>query len=343
MFKRLLLATTLTAVLSLALIACGAPQGSGGGDGGGGTGGQEDFKTDLQLGTGSVGGVYFPLGQELANILVDNIDVQGFNVSSVETGASVDNLAQISRGQLQLGIAQNNTAQQAVAGEGEFEGGAVNNAGFMGQLYPEAISIITLKSTGINSVADLKGKRVAIGPPGGATRSAAELVLGAYGIQDGDFQAFEEGFGTAQTKLQDGNLDASIEVVGVPSSSISELQATTGQVKLIPVEGEAQQQIADQSGYRPFEIPAESYDFLNGPVPTVSAFATMFGSTTQISPDLGYEITKTMYEKSDQLTLAQKQFITLDSALEGRGDLPLHPGAERYFKEQGILGGGSTN
>ena len=111
--------------------------------------------------------MYFPLGQELANLFVENIDVEGFNVSSVETGASVDNLAQIARGDLQLGIAQNNTAQQAVAGEGEFEGGAVDNVGFMGQLYREAISIITLDSTGIESVEDLEGKRVAIGPPGG--------------------------------------------------------------------------------------------------------------------------------------------------------------------------------
>jgi TRAP transporter TAXI family solute receptor len=344
LIKRLLLSATLTVVLSLGLIACGAPQGSGGGDGGGGTGGgQEDFKTDLQLGTGSVGGVYFPLGQELANILTDNIDVEGFNVSSVETGASVDNLASISRGQLQLGIAQNNTAQQAVAGQGEFEGGAVDNAGFMGQLYPEAISIIALESAGINTPADLEGKRVAIGPPGGATRGAADLVLGAYGIEEGDYQAFEEDFSTAQTKLQDGNLDASIEVVGVPSASISELQATTGEVKLIPLSSEAQQKIQAESGYRPYEIPADSYDFLEEPLPSVSAFATMFGSTTQVSPDLGYQITKTMYEQADEITLAQKQFINVDSALEGRGDLPLHPGAERYFKEEGVLGGGSTN
>ena len=327
-------------LISLSLFACGAPQESGGGGEGGTGGGQEEnFQTDLQLGTGSVGGVYFPLGQELANLFVDNIDVEGFNVSAVETGASVDNLAQIARGQLQLGIAQNNTAQQAVAGEGEFEGGAVENAGFMGQLYPEAVSIITLESTGIESVEDLAGKRVAIGPPGGATRNAAELVLGAYGIEEGEYQAFEEGFGTAQTKLQDGNLDASIEVVGVPSSSISELQATTGEVKLIPIEGQAQQQIAEQSGYRPYEIPASAYDFLNEPLPSVSAFASMFGSTTQVSPDLGYKITKTMFEQADQLTLAQKQFINLDSALEGRGDLPLHPGAQRYFEEEGILEG----
>ena len=155
----------------------------------------------------------------------------------------------------------------------------------------------------------------------------------------GDYEAFEEDFSTAQTKLQDGNLDASIEVVGVPSASISELQATTGEVKLIPIDSEEQQQISDESGYRPYEIPAEAYEFLDGPSQTVSAFATMFGSTTQVSEDLGYEITKTMFEQADQLTLAQKQFIVLDSALEGRGDLPLHPGAERYFQEEGILEG----
>lgn len=341
MIKKLLLTGTLTLVLSLGLIACGAPQGSGGG--GTDDGQPEDFKTDLQMGTGSVGGVYFPLGQELANILVDNIDVDGFNVSAVESGASVDNLAQIARGQLQLGIAQNNTAQQAVAGEGEFEDGAVKNAGFMGQLYPEAISIITLKSTGIESVEDLKGKRVAIGPPGGATRGGARLVLDAYGLKKGDYKAFEEDFGTAQTKLQDGNLDASIEVVGVPSASISELQATTGEVQLIPLSAEAQKKIEETSGYRPYTLPADSYDFLDGPLESVSAFATMFGSTNQISEDLGYEITKTIYEKSDSLTLAQKQFIKPESALEGRGDLPLHPGAEKYFEEQGLLSGGSTN
>lgn len=157
--KPLLTVIFLSAALGLA--ACGAPQGSGGGGGGG----EEDFITDLQLGTGSVGGVYFPLGQEIATILSDNIDVEGFNVSSVETGASVDNLAQIARGDLQLGLAQNNTAQEAVAGEGEFEGAAIENAGWMGQLYPEAISIITLESTGIESVEDLEGQRIAIGPP----------------------------------------------------------------------------------------------------------------------------------------------------------------------------------
>lgn len=338
--KKLLLTLMMAAFVSVG-VACGAPQesGGGGGDGGngGGGGGEEDFITDLQLGTGSVGGVYFPLGQEMATILTDNIDVEGFNVSSVETGASVDNLVAISNGELQLGLAQNNTAQDAVAGEGEFEGAAVENAGWMGQLYPEAISIITLESTGIETIEDLEGQRIAIGPPGGATRAASELVLEAAGLEEGDYQAFEEDFSTGQTRLQDGNLDASIEVVGVPSSGISELQAVTGEVRLVPLDDDAIAEIEGNSGYSEFVIPEESYDFLDEPVPTVSAFSTLFGSTTQVSEDLGYEITRTVFENADDITLAQSEFITAEDALLGRGNLPLHPGAERYFEEEGLL------
>lgn len=338
--KRSGAALLLAFVSALVLTACGAPQssggGSGGGDGGGGGGNEQNFQTNLQLGTGSTGGVYFPLGQELANIWEDNVQAENFGVNSVETGASVDNLAKISRGDLQLGIAQNNTGVQAVNGEGEFDGKKVQNAGFMGQLYPEAIQVITLESTGIKSIEDLQGKRVAVGPPGGATREAADLVLGAYGIED--YQATQEGFDDAKAKLQDGNIDASIEVLGVPGSSVQQLEASTGEAVLLPISDEAVSNIEESSGYESYEIPANSYDFLNGPVQTVSAFACMFGSTNQVSEDLGYKLTKSMYENADSFTLPQKEFITVEDALTGRGELPLHPGAEKYFKEQGVLG-----
>ncbi|MGF1473722.1 MAG: TAXI family TRAP transporter solute-binding subunit [Rubrobacteraceae bacterium] len=340
MTRRLILATALTLILSLVLVACGGggDGGSGGGTGGnGGGGGETDYKKDLRMGTGSTGGVYFPLGQEMATIIPESVDMQGFNISAVSTGASVENLAKISQGGLQLGLAQNTTAFDAVNGEGEFQGNQVTNAGFMGQLYPEAVQVITRESTGVTSIDQLEGKKVAVGPPGGGTAKAARLILEAYGLEEGDYQAFEEGFDDAKAKIQDGNIDASIEVLGVPASSVQELQASTGDVVLLPVEGDARSQVVENTTYDEFEIPADSYDFLEGPVPTISAFATLFGSTTQVSPDLGYEITKALYENADQITLPQKEFITLDSALDGRGDLPLHPGAERYFKEEGIL------
>ncbi|HLR94396.1 MAG TPA: TAXI family TRAP transporter solute-binding subunit [Jiangellaceae bacterium] len=322
------------AVIPAALVACGDDSGTAGGGGGEQ---EEDFTTSLQMGTGSVGGVYYPLGQEYASIFEENVDAEGFGVSAIETGASVENLAMIARGEIQLGISQNNTAMDAASGSGEFEGAQVENAGFMGKLYPEAAQVITLESTGIESVADLEGKTVAIGPPGGGTRQAAQAILSAYGIEEGDYTPLEEGFGDARTKLQDGNADASIEILGVPAASLQELQATAGDVKLVPIEGEELQTIVDETQFEEYEVTPEHYDFLDGPVPTISVFASMYGSTTQISEDVGYQITKAMYENTDSLTLAQADLITLEEATLGRGDVPYHPGAERYFEEEGVL------
>lgn len=324
-------ALVLSALLAVAVATgCGAPSSDGGGA-------EKNFTTKLQFGTGSVGGVYYPLGQEYANLFEKNIDVEGLSVSAVETGASVENLAKISRGKLQLGLAQNNTALQAVQGKGEFEDAQIDNAGFMGQLYPEAAQIITLESTGIDSVADLKGKTVAIGPPGSGTRSAAVAILEAYGIEKGDYKPLKEGFEDAKTKIQDGNADASIEVLGVPGSSLEELQATTNEVKLVPIDDKHLEKVLGNTDYQKYTISPDAYGFLDEPVQTVAAFACLFGSTTQISKDLGYQLTKVVYEHADDVTVPQKKLIKLDEALQGRTNLPLHPGAKKYFKEEGLL------
>lgn len=312
-------------LIPLSLAACG---GDGDGDDG-------DYTSNLTMGTGSTGGVYYPLGQEYATLFVDNIDEEGLDVSAVETGASVENLAKIERGELQMGISQTNTAFDAVAGEGEFDDAAVDNVGFMGKLYPEAAQVITLESTGIDSIEDLKGKRVAIGPPGGGTRQAAEAILDAYGIDD--YKPLEEGFDDARTKLQDGNVDASIEILGVPASGLEELQATTKEVKLVPIEGDELDDIVDNTQFDEYELTPDHYDFLDEPVSTISVFAAMYGSTEQISEDLGYELTRVMYENSDDLTLAQADLIDLDEATLGLGDVPLHPGSKKYFEEEGVL------
>ena len=319
------------AVLAGAVTACG-DSGAGGN-----AADEKNFITNLQLGTGSTGGVYYPLGQEYANIFQDNIDTEGLQVSALESGASVENLAAIGREEYQLGISQNNTAMDAVEGAGEFDGKPVENVGFMGKLYPEAAQVITRESTGIESVSDLKGKKVAIGPPGGGTRQAAQAILSAYGIEEGDYTPLQEGFEDAKTKLQNGNADASIEILGVPSSSLTELQATAGDVKLIPIEGKELESIVGSTQFEEYEVTPEQYEFLDEPVSTISVFASMYGSTTQISPDLGYELTKAMYENADSLTLAQKDLISVDEALIGRGEVPLHPGAKRYFEEEGVL------
>ncbi|MEC3882255.1 TAXI family TRAP transporter solute-binding subunit [Halobacillus sp. HZG1] len=322
--------------VSLFLSACGESGTSGSsGDDGGSDGGEE--MTNLTMGTGSVGGVYYPLGGEMANLFADNIDMEGFDVSSVESGASVENIAKIQSGDFQLGIAQNTTMINAVEGMGEFEGKDVGNVGVIGSLYPEALQVVTLDSTGIESIEDLKGKKVAVGPPGGATREAAEMVLSAYGIEEGDYEAFEEGFGDAKSKLQNNTIDASFAVVGVPSSTTDELEAATGEVKFLNIEGDALEEVTSNSQYEAYTVEPGTYEWQEEPVETITALALLLGSTSQVSEDLAYEMTKTLYENAGDMSIAQAKLITQDSALTGAQELPLHPGSEKYFKEAGIL------
>ncbi|UOQ94556.1 TAXI family TRAP transporter solute-binding subunit [Halobacillus shinanisalinarum] len=337
MKKRTLFLFVLVLTIGMILSACGeSGKGGGSSNGEGGSEGGE-AKTNLTMGTGSVGGVYYPLGGEMANLWTDNIDVEGFDVSSVESGASVENIAKIQAGEFQLGIAQNTTMINATEGKGEFEGKKMDNVGVIGSLYPEALQVVTLDSTGIESIEDLKGKRVAIGPPGGATREAAELVLSAYGLEEGDYEAYEEGFGDAKSKLQNGTIDASFAVVGVPSSTTDELAAATNEVNFLDIEGEALKKVTENSQYEAYTVEPGTYEWQDEPVQTVTAMALLLASKDQVSEDLAYKMTKTLYEQAGEMTIAQAKLITNDSALTGAKDLPLHPGAEKYFKEAGII------
>ncbi|MBO8156517.1 MAG: TAXI family TRAP transporter solute-binding subunit [Bacillaceae bacterium] len=319
--------------LVLVLAACGSGDegDNADGDNAGGEGAQ------IQLGTGSTGGTYYPLGQEIANILTDNVDVEGFSASAISTDASIDNLSRIGRGELELGMTVHIPAQEAAAGTGSFDGTAIENFGFMGHIYPEVMQVFTLESTGIESIADLKGKRVAIGPPGSGTQAAAKKILEAYGLEEGDYTAFQEGFGDAKKKLQDGQVDASFGFLGLPSSSVDELQAATGEVKLLEITGEPLEKLQAETGYEAFEIPAGSWEWLEEPVNTITAYAILVGSTDLIDEDLGYQITKALFENAGNISHKQGAHITKENALRGSTDLPMHPGAEKYFKEIGLL------
>lgn len=342
MHRKGLIQFMLLMLLTFLLTACGT------GNEGNGQGAQDappenngekeaNYIKNLQLGTGSTGGTYFPLGQEIASVVKNNVAIEGFDMSAVSTGSSVDNLARIGREELQLGMSVHIPAQNAKNGQGEFDGMPITNFGFMGHIYPEVMQIVTLGSTGINTIEDLKGKKVAIGPPGSGTQAAAKAILSAHGINDGDYQAFEEGFGDAKNKLQDGQLDASFAFLGLPASSINELYAQTKDVKFLEVKGDALNKLLETTGYEAFEIEAGKYEWLGTPVSAVTAYAILVGSTSQISEELGYEITKALFENANKITHEQGKYITKEDALQGSKGLDFHPGTERYFKEIGIL------
>jgi len=312
------------------LAACGDDAGDDGGDGGG----DGDFVTDLTFGTGGTGGVYYPLGGEYSGIYEDNID--DLTVNYTDSGASVENIGMIFQEEWQLGIVQSDTANAAVNGTDDFDGAQVDNLGWIAALYPEAAHLVTLEGNGVESVEDLKGARIAVGDVGSGTRAASDAILAAYGIEEGDYEPFEQDFSSSLDLLRDGNIDASIFVVGTPTGALGDL-AATNDVKLISLDEETAQQIADETLYDVYTIESDSYDFVTDPVTTLSVAAALVASTSQVSPEVGYEITAATFEHAEQITLPQSELITHDYALFGQGDVPLHPGAEQYYEEQGLL------
>jgi uncharacterized protein len=334
--KRTVLLTLLCMVMLIIATACGGGNNKAANGNEEETAGNKSGSTvDLLMGTGSQGGTYYPLGAEMANVW--NKNIENVNVTSTESGASIENLAKIANGEFDLGMTVNLPAYDAYKGKGNFEGRKVENFAFIGHIYPEVLQIVTRESLGINSIADLKGKRIAIGPPGSGTQTIAKIVLAAFGIKDGDYEAYQEGYGDAKAKLQDGTIDAWFGLLGLPDAGIDELQASVKDAKFLEITGEQLAYVEKNSGYTPYTIKSGSYEWLNKDVSTVSAFAILVANTDTVDEDLAYQLTKVMIEKANENTHQQAKHMTKENALNGRGDLPIHPGAEKYYKEIGIL------
>src|SRR5699024_6354394 len=180
------------------------------------------------------------------------------------------------------------------------------------------------------------GASIAIGPPASETNSVSKLLFEAYGIEEGDYSEYQEGFGDAADMVQDGNIDISVGILGIPAGSIESLQASAGDVKMLDLSDEAISYIEENSGYKHFTIPQDTYDFLDSDVDTVAAFAILMANTDTIDEELGYELAKSMIENADENTHTQAEQMTLDNALKGAEGLPIHPGAKRYYEEQGL-------
>lgn len=300
-----------------------------GGDEGGEASG--DFITDLTFASGGTAGTYYPLAGELSTIFSDNTEA---SVNYVESGGSLDNLGQILQGQAQLILTQNDTAANAVNGDlgDDLEGVVVDNAGWIANLYPEAMHIIVRDDSDIETIEDLDGATIAVGDVGSGTRDISDAILDFYDI---DYTAEETDFGASTEMLGDDQIDATMFVVGVPVAGLVELSATTD-VRMISLDEADAEEISAGGFYEPYEIASDSYDAIDEDVTTISVFAALAASTDEVSEDLGYEITEALFEHSDSVTLDVGENIDVDEALFGIGDIPLHPGAERYYDEHGI-------
>lgn len=307
----------------LALSACGGNNSDSG-----------EKPSSLIIATGGTAGTYYPLGGGIANLIQEEA---GTNATAQVTGAAVENMRLISDKEVDLAITQGDIADYAAKGTEMFSDGAVGNLQAIGALYQETIQVVVTESSGIASVSDLKGKKVSVGAPGSGTEVNARQILEAYGLTFDDLSLDRLSFGDSAKKMQDGGLDAAFVTAGAPTAAINELAATTG-IKILTIEDDKIKAIIDKYKYYSQQvIPAGTYPKQDAEVTTVAVKAIM-SVRSELDEQLVYDITKAIYENTEPLIAinAKANEIQTDKALEGIS-IPLHPGAEKYLKEKGVV------
>ena len=291
----------------------------------------------FRIGTGGTAGTYYPVGGMIAN----SVSVPGKLIATaVASNGSVANINGIQGGSLEAGFTQSDVAYWAFTGTGTFEGRPkAEGLRLISTLYPESIHLVTRKGAGIKSVADLKGKRVSMDEPGSGTLVDVRLILGAYGITEKDIKAEYLKPNQAGDKLKDGGLDAFFFVGGAPAGAIAELASSGGGIELVPLVGPEIDGLRQKQEFStPDTIAANTYQGV-GETKTISVNAQMVTSA-KIPTDVIYEMTKTLYNDATRKTLdsghAKGKMITRENAVKGAG-IPFHPGAEKYYKEVGLL------
>ena len=291
--------------------------------------------SQMTMATGSTGGTYFPLGGGIAQLWTN--EIKGLQVTTQATGASVENVRLLKSGEVELIMSTNGVGTMALAGNGEFKG-EKHDFVALGNIYPEVLQIVASERSGIKTVEDMKGKRVALGPPGSGTEVTARQILSQYGLDpDSDIKPFSDTFADAASKLQDGSIDAAFTVLSLPAAAILDV-ATSAKIRIVDITGpDLDKLLKEDPSFSKLEIPAKTYPGQDEPVQTVTNWATLYG-LPGLDEKQVYQLVKVLYEQGPEIEHTIAGQIKLDTALEGLGDTKLHPGAERYFKEKGALG-----
>lgn len=287
----------------------------------------------LSIATGGTGGVYYPIGGGFAEMI--NTHIEGAKATAEVTGASVENMGLIMRGDADLALALADTVYQAYTGTDDFEGRQVENIRALASVYPNAVQLVTLAESDIKSISDLKGKRVSVGAPGSGTELNVRALLEANDISYDDFTPQRFNFNETADAIRDGDIDAGFWSVGPPTSSILNL-ATTRDVRLIGLsEDELANALKEDPVFAPYELPAGIYDGMEEAVQVIS-IPNVLVVNADMDEELAYQLTKLLFEKTDELVAVHPAAknttvkFTMDST-----PVPLHPGALRYFEEIG--------
>lgn len=284
----------------------------------------------LSIATGGTGGVYFPIGGGLAEMI--NQHIEGSMAVAEVTGASVENMGLISRGDSDFAIALADTVSQAYAGTGAFDGRQIAELRALATIYPNAVQIVTIAGSGIEGLQDLKGKRVSVGAPGSGTEVNAQTLLEANGISYDDFTPERLNFNETADALRDGDIDAGIWSVGPPTSSIMNLAATSD-VNLIGLtEDEIAKAREAEPVFAPYTLQEGTYDGIDA-IDTLS-IPNVLVVHADMDDELAYQVTKLIFERVEDLRAIHP--AANDTTVEftmSATPIPLHPGALRYYEE----------
>jgi hypothetical protein len=293
-------------------------------------------KVTISIATGPTGGVYYPLGGGIANVLSKY--VPGYAANAESTAGSVANIQLMNQKKSDLALSMADAAWDGFKGQGKFAGGTVPLRALM-VAYPNRMHVVTVDGTGINKFADLKGKRVSTGAPNSATELMAARVLEAMGLSFDDIKRERLDPGKSVDAIKDRKLDAFFWVGGIPTSSVTDLGASPG-VKLKLVDhADAVDGMNKKYGplYVRDTIAPKSYPGQEQPNQVATVWNIII-ARADMPDQVAYNIVKTIFDKRDELILVHKeaQNFELKNQSAAAASIPYHPGAAKYFAEKGV-------
>jgi len=307
----------------------------------------------FRIGTGAAGGTYYPIGGIIANAIScppgapcgeggGTAGVPGLVAVAQATQGSVQNVNLIQSGNAESAFSQSDVAYWSYTGTGLFEGRPrLDRLRFIAHLYPEHIHAVVRRDSPIRGFEDLRGKRIAIGLQASGARIGSELILEAYGLRAGrDYTAEYLNQAQGTERMQDRGLDATLTVVGYPAAAFAEFCSRPG-CRILPIAGEQAQRVIERAPfYGTGVIPRTAYEGVEADVPTLTVGAVWLVRDS-VPEELVYNITKSLWSETTRGLLdrghAKGREIVRENALTSRGVIPFHPGAERYYREAGLL------
>jgi len=292
----------------------------------------------VTIGTAGVMGVYYPLGGAICRMVNVTRKVHKLRCSVEPSEGSVANIRGVLANDFDVGIAQSDMQYAAREGEGPFEGSAQPKLRALFSVYPELLTVMAREDASIRSLADLRGKRVAVGPAGSGTRATMELAMEAVGLKRSDLRAaLEMKFVETAPALCENKIDAFAFVAGHPNAIFHEA-ADTCRTRVIPVDGaQIDALVAAKPYYAKAEIPGKVYKGTDAAQPTFGTMATIVVSA-DMPDDVAYAITKAVFDNFDDFRKLHPALAGLTKAQALKGEtVPFHPGAARYFKEAGLM------